>query len=1066
MRAHFLALGSTLAILALLQACSSSANEDSDVANEAASAAPDAQDDRTEASSTSSLPRAGAAGSVAPSSGSTASAGTPKSSTARPTGRSEFTSAEPPPVNTFFPGVAASTGKTVPARPGDMPSSVTTPDEIKRGDIYYVLSEQRILNLNRFRGLQILDVSNVNQPRIEGHLAMAGEPVELYVVGQRALVLYNAAVGYYGAPDSSSVELAEGAMILSVDIQDRTRPRLLGRTTLPGAILTSRLTSKGGQAALYVVSSNLGEHKVTSFEVTDGALLRKNELALELGVEDAQATTDWLMIVRSQGIDLIDVSLPDGTMTPRGIVKPRGTVTNRFDVGVFGNYLHAVSSLAMPVSDYVQVFNLVDPQYPALQATCDLKPSAQAEATTSERTSLLLGDRAFVVSQGALRVVSITEAGACAAHPSYTAAAQDTFLRPVQKDTRLIGIAQGVTSKLTLSLYDAANLDNTMPLLARADIDLQNISSAATWDDRAFTVLDDVVSAKAADGTVETGMILLPFNDQTSAQTQILTFSDHTLTKRGALNHGTVVNRAFQLHAATTANLSDEQLSLFDTTDTDAARELSRLDIAPEYARVLVYGDRVARVRESALVSENARVQILERGADLDGSTVLTSFEVPRGSAFYQIGSLLVTLSLAPNAQVQVYDLSVPERPRKRGSLATDVLKTLYEDEIFAAGFAASDKRTPLEAGVGSVEPTTGGGSQSFVMGNLIALVGTLPHSKPLGKYRECVLTGPACEATATAACSTSHYEGQITCKTPEGGSESCSGGISLCDASGCKPLAQPPADVTKACEDYQESREWRSFMLDTLDVTDPDNPKLYAHMDFPEDEEATSALVAGGTLYLSYQKAMSGDMSERIVKQYARALEFRDATAVEVNHPVNLPGRMIHARGNMLYTQGYEWKSGARQMSLARLQLEGNAAYLQSSQMIGDREVSSIRVEDATGHIVVSNYMVVPGLQTDESRQYKLTLLDNETLAMLSDTDLNVPASYAAAVNGRGLFVSAHGLLIYDIQDPAHLKALAFYPRYTSQRDLFFDGDQVIFASGVFGVQHFDATQFNLLTH
>lgn len=1059
MRAHFLALGSTLAVLALLQACS---------AGEANDAADSTAPQRAGAAGAIAAPSeavrasAGAAGARSMSSGSTASEASSPSKGA--SGRSDFTSAEPPPVHTFVPAVTASTGKATPARPGGLPSDVTQADEIKRGDIYYVLSEQRIVNLNRFRGLQILDVSNVNQPRIEGHLAMAGEPVELYVIGTRVLVLYNAAVGYYGTPDSSSVELAEGAMILSVDIQDRTSPRLLGRTTLPGNILTSRLTRKDGKAALYVVSANLAEHKVTSFDVTDGALQQKNELALDTGVEDAQATTDWLMIVRGQGIDLIDVSLPDGTMARRGVVTPSGAVTNRFDVGVFGGFMHAVSSSATPAADHVQVFNLVDPQHPALQATCNLEPSAQG-STSAERTSLLLGDRAFVVSHGALHVVSITSAGACTVHTSYVAAAQDKFLRPVQKDTRLVGIAQAAANKLTLSLYDAANLESVMPLMARADIDLQDVSSTATWDDRAFTVLDDVVSAMAADGTAEHGMILLPFDDKGSAQTQILTFSDHTLTKRGTMNHGTVVKRAFQLHTATTANLSDAQLSLFDTTDTDAARELSRLDIAPEYARVLVYGQRVVRVRESTVANENARVQILERSADLDGSTVLTSFEVPHGSAFYQIGTLLVTLSMAPSAQVQVYDLSAPERPRKRGSLATDRLKSLYEDEIFAAGFSASDKRTPVEAGGASVLPTTGGGSQSFVMGNVIALVGTVPHSKVLGKYRECVQSAPVCTASPTATCPASHYEGQITCKTPEGGTESCTGGISQCDATGCKPLAQPPEDAAKVCEDYQESREWRSFMLDTLDVSDPDNPVLYAHMDFPEDEEATSALVAGNTLYLSYQKAMSGDTTQRIVKQYARAIEFRDAGALPAGQPVNLPGRMIHARAKTLYTQGYEWNSGVRHTSLARLSLDGNAAYLESSQMIGDREVSSVHVEDATGHIVVSSSVVVPGLRMDESRRYKLTLLDDKTLAMLSDTDLNVPATYAAAVNGRGLFVAEHGLLIYDIQDPAHLKAVAFYPRYTSQRDLFFDGDQVIFASGVFGVQHFDATQFNLLT-
>ena len=92
------------------------------------------------------------------------------------------------------------------------------------------------------------------------------------------------------------------------------------------------------------------------------------------------------------------------------------------------------------------------------------------------------------------------------------------------------------------------------------------------------------------------------------------------------MDHGSPVRRSFLSDAETTANLSEEALSLFDSADPDAPAELGRVDIAPNYTQVFVYGDHVARVRDRAYyyspsgqgAVDGARVEILPRAGSLD----------------------------------------------------------------------------------------------------------------------------------------------------------------------------------------------------------------------------------------------------------------------------------------------------------------------------------------------------------------------------------------------------------------------------------------------------------------
>jgi hypothetical protein len=67
--------------------------------------------------------------------------------------------------------------------------------------------------------VEIPDVCDLNHPRIEGRLAVAGDPIALYVVGERAIVLLNNWQGYYGSRADVEVESVQGGLVIA-----HTRP--------------------------------------------------------------------------------------------------------------------------------------------------------------------------------------------------------------------------------------------------------------------------------------------------------------------------------------------------------------------------------------------------------------------------------------------------------------------------------------------------------------------------------------------------------------------------------------------------------------------------------------------------------------------------------------------------------------------------------------------------------------------------------------------------------------------------------------------------------------------------
>ncbi len=131
--------------------------------------------------------------------------------------------------------------------------SSSLPLEIEEGDLVQ-LEEKKLYVHNEIKGLTVLDVSDVTQPKILGQIAeVAGNAGELYVRGKHAIVVVE--------QDAETCEFTSGAGAWSVNERHKIASldtvhtfSLLDSECLPGKVVGSRLVAE----RLYVLSENSG----------------------------------------------------------------------------------------------------------------------------------------------------------------------------------------------------------------------------------------------------------------------------------------------------------------------------------------------------------------------------------------------------------------------------------------------------------------------------------------------------------------------------------------------------------------------------------------------------------------------------------------------------------------------------------------------------------------------------------------------------------------------------------------------------------------------------------------
>lgn len=1001
-----------------------------------------------------------------------------------------------------------------PSRGGEPPAAPGLPDEgddsdgdraVEEGDIYRVLGAGYLLNLNSYRGLQIIDISDVAAPAITGQLQVTGSPVEMYVVGDRAVVLMNNWRGYYGHRDDIVVDTQEGGLVMVVDISDRAAPVALAQAHVPGWIQTSRLTQGGGQAALYVAASEYAEiinpdgsteygtrTVVKSFDVTGSDIVYRTELDLGGYVTAIQATTDVLMVARASGywnseqteVTVIDISNPDGTMVEGDSVTTAGYVQSQFHMDFHADMLRVFSGPRWGGGEASHLETWNASNLGALTAIDD-EPFGAGDNLYA---AIFRGNKAFAVTY--LRIdpfhaFSIDDAGQVTEVSEYEVTGWNDFFRPVLDDTRLIGI--GINDEngwqLAVSMYDITDLANPEPLLARAEVSGSSGGwnwSEASWDHRAFSVLEGAVSVPAPTGELETGLVLLPFSGWNQQQgstsgVQIYTFSADTLTRRGIMNQSTPVRRSFLADAETAVNLSESELSLFDHTNPDAPAELGRLALAPNYTSILAYDGYRARIVNDAgfwygpAEPPPARVEIVADGEHPHQGAAVASFEIPANAQAIKMGDLLVSVgtrildaSTWPyrfETTIEVFDLSNPRAPVRRGELVTDELAASFPSYWYWDCF---DCRW--------------WGYQPFnvinVVGDALTFLETTSEETPLGSERVCA-TYVSEAVSCTDDCT--YYVSDRVCRRLNGGAETCTGGFYRCDYDSsdagrteCVPVDRDDVEAPtyQDCYTQDVSRYWQRYTIHAVDLSDPDAPALAPRVELPRADEGVSVLAGGDRLYVTVKRPVDvPDDPRPYVRYYVKAIDYAQPSEPDLAPGVNVPGELIAVDGDRLYTRNLVWGEHTAETAIAQLELDGGLAYLRGHHRFADRLVNNVAI-DERGLALVSHRAVWGWGYDDSQDVQRLTILAaaQPGLTRVSEVDVDLWAELRTVVSNRVLFQVPGGLLVLDVEDAAHPSAQAYFATPGWPSAFVIDGQRVLFAAGQYGIYDFDLDTFNLL--
>ena len=991
---------------------------------------------------------------------------------------------------------------------------------VEEGDIYRVVegAQDLILNLNSYRGFQIIDFTDVSAPEIIGHVQLSGTPVEMYQVGDRAYVLLNNWYSYWQSRHAPTPQRHHGGGVVVIDISDRAHPKITAQAHIDGWISSSRLTRGNGQEALYMVSREWqggGQTNVKSFSVSEqGKLTAKSTLSLGGYVQDIQATPQRLLVSRydyqqhrgRSKISIVDISSPTGEMVEGDSVLVKGQVDNKFNMDLHEGILRVASSNSWSSNtntNHLETFDATDIQ--------DLVPIDHDTYGDNEDlyATLFMGNKAFFVTYRRVdpfHAFEITDAGQATEKSEFIVSGWNDYFRAVSSRTRLIGIGkndEGGRNTMAVSLYDITDLTNPSPMITRAEVDLDRSWSEAQWDDRAFSVLEKATSVPSPDGSVtETGLVLLPFSGWNETEqryvsaVQIYTFSSDTLTLRGVMDHGSPVRRSFLADrtANTTANLSEAELSLFDTSSPDQPSELGRLELAPNYTGFTIFGDYGVRHHDRSdyygwwgrrgQTQRSDSLQVVSLQDDVDRATPVATLDIPAHAQVHRAGDRLVTVSTnyEPPADggdyedgrhisdLEVWDLSDPTQPELVSSLQTERLESNrghygYWGDCWDCGYYYGYDRGPQAVAAGDALVFTEQVRQERLEGTEVRRT-IRPSGEMRRHQRGCYSYD---EEYQEHACT--YLNGSIRCTqltrtdgTVEG--EVCTGKIFSCEQDGqgnndCVEVDAADVQTEERIYDREKIRRWSSYELEILDLSDATQP-TWKRLELPTDEEAVKLVADGATVHYNYKQPhdVAGD-SRPYVRYHIKPIDLTDPSSPTIGAPINVPGELLVAQGDTLLTQDLLWGQKIIEASINKLELFEGQAFLQGVRRFVDQQVDQVLL-DGAGHALVShykawvaNYEDSQGDWEDYDRTRRLSMLDvdAEGFDLLSETEVDDWATLKDARQGRALYQVPGGMLVLNLEDPADPHAQAYYPLRGWPRDVTVDGTDIYFSAGRYGL-------------
>jgi hypothetical protein len=530
---------------------------------------------------------------------------------------------------------SSSGGPSATASLGGSSGAAPAQRTVQEADIYK-LAGNTLYILNANRGLEIVDVTNVQSPKLVATVPTESSPRQIYVEGNTAYVLTSNVAdidcgGYKGTCGWS----APGGVTTQVDVVDVTSPaspKVLGTQQISGDLQDSRIVGH----ILYVVGIDAtgAETLVASYDVSNPQSFAKvAEVDFPFGDWDIGVflnVTDTRIVVAQTG-DTCDVVHDNGTCTdlpvtqfvPIDITDPNGALT--LGTSFQGNGV-VWDRWAMDFDPKSGIFRAVMSSDWNGNSGGGMLAVWSAPSTTSAPTQLggvkftagnhvtataFDGSRVYVSSNTSttgcpdpLVVLDTTNPEAPAVLGAVAVPGVNDFLYPNGNQlisfghadlgtSNACGQGQGYVSfqgsgQLAVSLFDVRNASNPT-LLSQVSFGGTQSTIAANRDDlkKAFLVLNSL------------GLILVPYQNAAptsqdagstpttqdaggtqvnQSATQLIDLGASSLTLRGMAPHQGLVERAFPVQNDVMA-FSTESLQVIDISNRDQPTTAAQINL-------------------------------------------------------------------------------------------------------------------------------------------------------------------------------------------------------------------------------------------------------------------------------------------------------------------------------------------------------------------------------------------------------------------------------------------------------------------------------------------------------
>ncbi|MBI4583614.1 MAG: beta-propeller domain-containing protein [Planctomycetes bacterium] len=930
-------------------------------------------------------------------------------------GQSEFmtrTAGAPPGGSPRMGGVDAEFGGPAPPAANPDPGTPEPQERLIEESDIYKLSGNNLFVLNRYRGLQVIDFSDLDRPELIGRAPIFGYPREMYVRDTLAFVIVS---DYFTIWRDRAAEIMPssfyGSQLRIIDVADPRNPQVIGGIELEGDVTDSRIVGD----VMYLVSQryswywnadsddNVDRTRVLSVTIGDPANIKVVDFKdfPRNGLEHHIYVSQKAIFLASSGyqppewnqflttIRYIDISDPAGMIKLRGEATAPGRVQDRWSLDEYQDALRVASSQFWGNGDvYLTTFSVSNPDQIRKLGSYTLRVS---ENLTSARFD---GTHGYLVTYRNIDPLFVFDL-ADPAKPALLGELEMTgwldFMVPQGDRIVALGHEDRTNPDGSRSISLAVSLVDVSPqgpprLLSRVSLDGMWGWVPSGRDDfaKVFKVLKEL------------GLVMFPFQawSQTDYQfiggVQLIDWKDDTLVRRGLIRNAGMVERGISHGASTVFTLSPEVFQVLDIADRDNPRLRGRLELA-------------RNVQDFALLPGPHTVQ-------LAGDWYLGNFQ------------LLTTPIEDPDAPEPLGKISIPA-PYGRLFVNEEMAYVSSVQEM--AGTDGQTSRATHIQVVDLADP-----AQPKLRGEM-----ALPEEVWLGYRGWFWGTGDEVVQVNGSTLAFHRYRFYFI---------DCLGCPVALDA---KPGIDPNTD--------------NAHKIYLADLKDPDGPVLAATVVLDDFSWAWGLKASGTTLYLStYRTRQETDFSWT-TRFYLIRIDVADPANPIVHPEVNIPGIFVDATpdGQYIYTQETQWDAtGGQKTFFFALALIGDQAHLQSKVELPGY-VNSLQVK---GNGAFATTQIVESIIAGGGTQWKFSSLlvtvdlsDPQALQLAGRAEIPMDYAYLQKVEaGRAFLGSYAGILVYRTSDLSKPTFEEFFRTQGWSQDIVVRGNKAFIPSGYYGIQ------------